>query len=201
MVRDIILMLLVAFMGVEAHAVTADEILTDATGRYQTVKSISAQFSMQDNSGMVSGNIVISGDRFHLETPALKVWYDGRTQWTLVTETNEVNVTEPTVEELQQVNPFAIISAFRNNYKASLLNSTANEYKIQLVPISSSGVTSVILQLNRPTLYPKSVEIHSKNTSPIVINVKNVSEGKSLPIGAFMFNKSQYPEAEIIDLR
>lgn len=194
-------MLLVAFMGVEAHAVTADEILTDATGRYQTVKSISAQFSMQDNSGMVSGNIVISGDRFHLETPALKVWYDGRTQWTLVTETNEVNVTEPTVEELQQVNPFAIISAFRNNYKASLLNSTANEYKIQLVPISSSGVTSVILQLNRPTLYPKSVEIHSKNTSPIVINVKNVSEGKSLPIGAFMFNKSQYPEAEIIDLR
>lgn len=201
MVRDIILMLLIAFMGVEAHAVTADEILTDATGRYQTVKSISAQFSMQDNSGMVSGNIVISGDRFHLETPALKVWYDGRTQWTLVTETNEVNVTEPTVEELQQVNPFAIISAFRNNYKASLLNSTANEYKIQLVPISSSGVTSVILQLNRPTLYPKSVEIHSKNTSPIVINVKNVSEGKSLPIGAFMFNKSQYPEAEIIDLR
>ena len=201
MVRYIILMLLIAFMGVEAHAVTADEILTDATGRYQTIKSISAQFSMQDNSGMVSGNIVISGDRFHLETPALKVWYDGRTQWTLVTETNEVNVTEPTVEELQQVNPFAIISAFRNNYKASLLNSTANEYKIQLVPISSSGVTSVILQLNRPTLYPKSVEIHSKNTSPIVINVKNVSEGKSLPIGAFMFNQSQYPEAEIIDLR
>ena len=201
MVRDIILMLLIAFMGVEAHAVTADEILTDATGRYQTIKSISAQFSMQDNSGMVSGNIVISGDRFHLETPALKVWYDGRTQWTLVTETNEVNITEPTVEELQQVNPFAIISAFRNNYKASLLNSTANEYKIQLVPISSSGVTSVILQLNRPTLYPKSVEIHSKNTSPIVINVKNVSEGKSLPIGAFMFNQSQYPEAEIIDLR
>ena len=201
MVRDIILMLLIAFMGVEAHAVTADEILTDATGRYQTVKSISAQFSMQDNSGMVSGDIVISGDRFHLETPVLKVWYDGRTQWTLVTETNEVNVTEPTVEELQQVNPFAIISAFRNNYKASLLKSTANEYKIQLVPISSSGVTSVILQLNRPTLYPKSVEIHSKNTSPIVINVKNVSEGKSLPIGAFMFNQSQYPEAEIIDLR
>ena len=81
------------------------------------------------------------------------------------------------------------------------MNSTAIVYKIQLVPISSSGVTSVILQLNRPTLYPKSVEIHSKNTSPIVINVKNVSEGKSLPIGAFMFNQSQYPEAEIIDLR
>lgn len=201
MVRDIIIMLLIAFVGVEAHAITADEVLTDATNRYQTVKSISAQFSMQDNSGRVNGIIVISGDRFHLETPSLKVWYDGRTQWTLVTETNEVNVTEPTVEELQQVNPFAIINAFRSNYKASLLKTAVNEYKIQLLPISSSGVTSIMLQLDRPTLYPNVVEIHSKNSSPIVINVKNVSEGKSLPIGSFVFNQSQYPEAEIIDLR
>lgn len=183
-------------------AITANEILNNASEKYQKDGSISAQFTLSGVGNPTEGEIVISGDKFFLSTPQLSIWYNGRTQWTYSADTNEVNITEPTVEELQQVNPFAIINSFRMQYNAILLKSANSLYRIQLIPLKAenTNINKAIVTLNSTTLYPTEIALTiDKNIVTIkTINIKTI---KSASHQTFVFDKKKYPNAEIIDLR
>lgn len=203
LLRHTMLLVAMLFYGMAAHGMTADEILNDAANRYQSHKSITATFTITESGNTVNGTIVVAGDRFNVITPMMTIWYDGRTQWSYSPSVQEVNITEPTVEELQQINPFAIISAFRKNYKATMLSKTANRYCIKLTPLSAdaSNISQTTLTLNTSTLFPTEIHLITDNNNAITISVKDVKIGKSLPISTFTFDAKNYPDAEIVDLR
>ncbi len=202
LLRHTLLIVTMLFYGMATYGMTADEILNDAANRYQSHKSITATFTITESGNSVNGTIVVAGDRFNVKTPMMTIWYDGRTQWTYSPSAQEVNITEPNVEELQQINPFAIISAFRKNYKATMLSKTANRYCIKLTPISAgSDISQTTLTLNASTLFPTEIHLITDNNNAITISVKDVKIGKSLPISAFTFDAKNYPDAEIVDLR
>ena len=51
------------------------------------------------------------------------------------------------------------------------------------------------------TYYPSKIELTIDNNSLVTINVKNVKTGANYPASTFVFDKSKYPHAEIVDLR
>ncbi|MBQ7042831.1 MAG: hypothetical protein IJN66_09030 [Muribaculaceae bacterium] len=198
-----ILLSLFIFLGANnTYAITANEVLTNASEKYQKEGSISAQFTLSGVGNSTDGTIIIAGDKFHLSTPLLSIWYNGRTQWTYSAETNEVNITEPTVEELQQVNPFAIINSFRKQFDATLLKSANNKYRIQLTPLKSvnTSISKAIVTLNVATLYPTEIALTIDNNI-ITININNIKTIKTIHHKTFVFDEKKYPNAEIIDLR
>lgn len=198
----ILLSLVVFFSASDIYAINANEVLTNASEKYQKDGSISAQFTLSGGGNSTDGTITISGDKFHLSTPLLSIWYNGRTQWTYSAETNEVNITEPTVEELQQVNPFAIINSFRMQFNATLLKSANSMYRIQLTPLKSvnTSISKAIVTLNASTLYPNEIALTIDNNI-ITIKTKNIKAIKNVPHKTFVFDEKKYPNAEIVDLR
>lgn len=198
----ILLSLVVFFSASDIYAINANEVLTNASEKYQKDGSISAQFTLSGVGNSTDGTITISGDKFHLSTPLLSIWYNGRTQWTYSAETNEVNITEPTVEELQQVNPFAIINSFRMQFNATLLKSANSMYRIQLTPLKSvnTSISKAIVTLNASTLYPNEIALTIDNNI-ITIKTKNIKAIKNVPHKTFVFDEKKYPNAEIVDLR
>ena len=198
----ILLSLVVFFSASDIYAINANEVLTNASEKYQKDGSISAQFTLSGVGNSTDGTITISGDKFHLSTPLLSIWYNGRTQWTYSAETNEVNITEPTVEELQQVNPFAIINSFRMQFNATLLKSANSMYRIQLTPLKSvnTSISKAIVTLNASTLYPNEIALTIDNNI-ISIKTKNIKAIKAIPHKTFVFDEKKYPNAEIVDLR
>ena len=198
----ILLSLVVFFSASDIYAINANEVLTNASEKYQKDGSISAQFTLSGVGNSTDGTITISGDKFHLSTPLLSIWYNGRTQWTYSAETNEVNITEPTVEELQQVNPFAIINSFRMQFNATLLKSANSMYRIQLTPLKSisTSINKAIVTLNASTLYPNEIALTIDNNI-ITIKTKNIKAIKNVPHKTFVFDEKKYPNAEIVDLR
>ena len=198
----ILLSLVVFFSASDIYAINANEVLTNASEKYQNDGSISAQFTLSGVGNSTDGTITISGDKFHLSTPLLSIWYNGRTQWTYSAETNEVNITEPTVEELQQVNPFAIINSFRMQFNATLLKSANSMYRIQLTPLKSvnTSISKAIVTLNASTLYPNEIALTIDNNI-ITIKTKNIKAIKNVPHKTFVFDEKKYPNAEIVDLR
>ena len=50
----------------------------------------------------------------------MKTWFDGHTQWSYVASADEVNVSEPTQEELQTLNPYAWLSLYKQGYRLKL---------------------------------------------------------------------------------
>ena len=198
----ILLSLVVFFSASDIYAINANEVLTNASEKYQKDGSISAQFTLSGVGNSTDGTITISGDKFHLSTPLLSIWYNGRTQWTYSAETNEVNITEPTVEELQQVNPFAIINSFRMQFNATLLKSANSMYRIQLTPLKSvnTSISKAIVTLNASTLYPNEIALTIDNNI-ITIKTKDIEAIKNVPHKTFVFDEKKYPNAEIVDLR
>lgn len=182
---------------------SADDILNKVASKFQQAKSVTADFKISGSGNASKGKIILSGDKFNIVMSDMLIWYDGRTQWTYSHSTNEVNITEPTPDELQQINPFAIINAFRKAYSAKLINNTTGISSIQLTPLSSHGeaISKIIISINNSTLFPSFIKLTLENKQDITISVTNVIIGKALPLSTFTFSEQNYPNAGIIDLR
>ena len=102
----------------------------------------------------------------------------------------------------QQINPFAIISSFRNNFNAKLLSSAKGIYKIQLTPNKGNkSIKKVELTLNSSTYFPSLIVITAKNNTKATIKVKSIKAGGAQAASTFTFNAKKYPGVEIVDLR
>ena len=183
-------------------AETATSILDRASAKFKGEKSIQAAYTITTEGHKQSGTLTIAGDRFTIASPQISSWYDGKTQWTYSTQTGEVNITEPTPEELQQVNPFAIINSFRKLYKATLVKSPASEKVVRLTSVDpKNDIKSVVLTLNATTLYPTKIDLTMGNRRTVTIQVTSVKAGGQLPVSDFRFNPNKYPGIPVVDLR
>ena len=181
---------------------TAGSILDKAATKIRSAKSISASYTITADGHKQSGEIVVAGNCFAISSPQISSWYDGKTQWTYSTQTGEVNITDPTTEELQQVNPFAIINSFRKLYKAVALKAPATEKKIRLTASNpKNDIKSVVLTLDATTLYPSHIELALTNRRTVSIDVTSVKSGEQLPQSEFRFNPKLYSGVPIVDLR
>ena len=150
--------------SLSSNAKTADEVLSNASKVFSNSKSITASFVMIDNGYSNAGKIVVAGNKFVITTPKLSTWFDGKTQWTYSSSINEVNIGEPTADELQIINPFTIINDFKINYNGTLLESAKDSYKIKLTPKKSNNdIKSVELMVNSSTYLPSLIVIIAKN--------------------------------------
>ncbi|MDE6115431.1 MAG: hypothetical protein K2G49_10275 [Muribaculum sp.] len=185
------------------QAKSASQVMDSAAKKIQSIKSLSATYDMVADGEHMSGTLVMSGDKFHLSSDQIMAWYDGKTQWSYSADTNEVNVIEPTPEELVAINPFVIISSFKKAYTPSLLHSAAGTYKIHLVPKTKKGspITDAVLTLSAKSYLPSNISLTLDTGSKLDIRIKSIKSGTNYPHSTFVFNKKQLPGAVIVDLR
>lgn len=186
-----------------AQAMSASQVMDSAAKKIRSMKSVSATYDMTVDSEHMSGTLVMSADKFHLSSDQIMAWYDGKTQWSYSADTNEVNIIEPTPEELVAINPFVIISSFKKSYKPVLLKSESGTYKIRLTPISPKGaqITEAEITLNAKSFLPSYISITLDSGNKLNIKVKSIKTGVNYPHSTFVFNKKMLPKAEIVDLR
>ena len=100
-----ILLAIVATTASAAKSVTAESILDGLRSRIVGAPSVEAVFTINGGDGPVQGSVILAGSSYTMITPQMRAWFDGRTQWTLINSSKEVNVTEPDRSELMSTNP------------------------------------------------------------------------------------------------
>ena len=198
----LLLILLTATLSSSGANVAAD-IVAKAVNRYQSVPSLTVNFKISSpGTQSSSGTLVTAGDRFHLNMPDMQTWYDGRTQWSYLRAANEVNITEPTVDELAQINPFAMVSAINSMFTPALIKSGQQTQVIRFTPkrANESDIISLTVTFDQSTSWPKTIDILSQQ-GQVTITVTNIKTGSKLPVSTFVYNKKTHPGAEIVDLR
>jgi outer membrane lipoprotein-sorting protein len=123
--------------------------------------------------------------------------FDGRTQWVFVSEYNEVSITEPTKEELQEINPLAMIEYYVSKDKISQSDDGA----INFYPTNpkESEYFRIELRLNKTNL-PSRLVIHQKNGDKITLIFDSLNKTK-VSDDCFVFDVVKYPNVEVNDLR
>lgn len=189
-------------MGVSA-AETAASVLRKCAAKIDAQTSVVASFVISGQDGPVNGEITLAKAAFAMSTPQIKVWYDGRTQWTYLSASGEVSITEPTAAELMESNPFTIFTNFESHYKTRLVKAPAGSKAVELTPLSGSalGIRRAVVTINSATGYPAAVSVTFTNGQEIKAQISKIAPGKKLPASYFRFDNKKYPAAEIIDLR
>ncbi|MDO5571009.1 MAG: LolA-like putative outer membrane lipoprotein chaperone [Bacteroidales bacterium] len=149
-----------------------------------------------------NGELKNKGNKFYLSSPDLKSWFNGKTMWSLMPATEEINISEPSSEEIESINPLSLLRLYKNGYKSHLKKDNSDQSEITLIPDNKDAQwqeLSVIL--NKSTNLPIKIELKDKKDKTIVISFKEIKQSANLKDSDFEFNKSDYPEFEIIDLR
>lgn len=160
----------------------------------------SANFSMTSKKyGNITGNIAIKGNMFHAATSDAIVWYNGKTQWSYLKKTNEVNVNTPTEAQQMRMNPYKFITMYKKGYNMGITDKGSN-YWIHLTAQNKSGaVQEFYICVNKKTYKLSQIRMRqgSEWTDISISNFKT----KKLSNAQFTFNVKDFPNAEVIDLR
>ena len=118
-----------------------------------------------------------------MTTPDMITWYNGETQWSYMKANDEVNVSVPTPEEQQSMNPYTFVNLYKEGYHYQLKETT----------------------LRGKSCYEITLTARNKQKSPhtiiLDISIQQLHTGQSFAATDFEFNPKDYPQAEIIDLR
>ena len=157
-----------------------------------------------DFEGTEKGTIVMKGEKFYLHSGQIQSWYDGKTQWSYVADTEEVNISHPTSEELQSINPYLILMRYKSDfsytYKGEQTRNGAKGHEVVLKPKHGRG-TEIIRVFISKAYQPLAMKVEKNGKTLSEINVTSFRTDQHLEDGMFRFNKTLYPNAEIIDLR
>lgn len=196
-----IILSLIAFAGIKAqNANQARTILDKAASIIGHSGGASANFKIIGSKlGNTSGNIAIKGNKFYANTPKAIVWYDGKTQWTYMRATNEVNISTPKEAKQMSMNPYTFINIYRTGYDMGV-KSIGNNYQVHLIAQNKSrSIQELYILVDKNTYVPNQVKMR-QSVGWITINISNFRTRK-LNDKVFSFNSKDFPTAEIIDLR
>jgi len=181
------------------------ELLTSA--KTSAIKTSFKLISLQKKDPIPqisSGTFTLKGTKFVLEMEAMKVWFDGKTQWAYVHQSNEVSITEPSEKELSETNPMAILSGFKAKsfIRFSTKVKSNQNYCIELTPkTSQKDIQKIEVQVNKSNENLFSIKITNKNGDESVLTLSNYQKGLDINENTFVFNALKYKGVTINDLR
>lgn len=198
----LLILLLATAVRIMAATPTAQQVLDNCNDKIKSSMSLIVTYTLTADGHSTDGQLTISGDRFTISSPDMMSWYDGKTQWTYARQIGEVNIITPTSEELQQINPFAIIRSFSANYTKSIVSENASTTTLMLKPQKSGGdITMAKITVGNSSWLPTHITLGLSNGHNVEIAIKKIDKGGALPSTFFRFNKNKFPGVQVVDLR
>ena len=207
----IILFLLSALPTMAQKEAEAKAVLEKTTQAFKKAGGIEADFTLTPyQHGVaqtsVKGSIQLMDENFRLTTPQMVTWFNGKTQWTYLPANEEVNVSTPTREELESINPLAFLTLYKEGYNYRMgAQSTYKGKSVYEVTLTAEDFdrqwANLTLYIDRTTLLPLYIKLKEAGKDYHVITIDNYRQGMGWKKSHFTFDPKQYPDAEVIDLR
>ena len=198
--KRMLLISLCAICSMVTFAQTAQQVLDKTAAIISRKGGACANFSMSSSKyGSASGSIAIKGNKFNARTPQAIVWFDGKTQWSYMKKTNEVNVSKPTQAQQMSMNPYTFINIYKTGYNMSM-KTIGKNYEVHLIAHNQKrSIAEMYITINKESYVPSLVKMRQGNNWS-TITISNF-QAKNIPNSTFVFKSKDFPSAEIVDLR
>ena len=190
----------------------AKAVLEKTAGAFKKAGGVRADFTLKAlNDGRLEGRengvIQLKGEKFMLKTSETTTWFDGKTQWSYMVRNDEVNVSTPTQEELQQINPYTFLYMYQKGFSYKLgTTKTFRGKAVWEVVLTARDkkqeLERITLFVTKDTYEPLYILLQQRGQQTRnEITVTSYQTGQNYTDRVFTFDKKQYPNAEVIDLR
>jgi outer membrane lipoprotein-sorting protein len=189
---------------------SSDDILKEVSEKTKAFSSIRISFTynMDNPSAKVheseTGTLLVKGDAYRLDIAGQKVICDGKTVWTYIAESKEVQIN--TVEENENVlTPTRLLTSYSKDYKSKLTGEVSKDgraqYIIELKPNADKSFTLVELNVDKELYRITRIGIHDKSGNTFSYIVNKFEPNVPVNDSDFSFNAKDYPGVEVIDMR
>ena len=191
------------------------KILDEVAAKFKNYPCVQIDFSMtvaqlQNDSEIThKGKIWLKSDKYKLEIPENTLYFDGTKLYHYMSDVKEVNVSRPDMddnEELQMFNPKTFFNFSSKNFKSDLVKESTQygrrvmEINLYPVDIKSSGYSRIGLYVEKGTSQIVYLKAVMKNGTRYTLTFSPYNILKALPDAFFIFNASEHPGVEVIDL-
>ena len=156
----------------------------------------------------LTGILEMKGSRYKLSFKGQTIICDGKTQWTYIKESNEVQVNNaPDPNATDNINPVNVFTLYEKGYKYKYEGEeTIGGVKadvINLYPLDpeKKSFHTIRLTIDKAKKQIISVKIMNKNGTFNTLTVKGFTVNTDMPDSMFTFNKADYKGVEVVDLR
>lgn len=152
------------------------------------------------------GEAMIKGNKFMLSTSTMDTWFNGQTQWVLMKDIQEVNISNPTSEEIASISPTVLLSMYKTGFVLKApVSKTINgksAYVINMTPTASNKeFKAVSVAIDKASNSLLQMNITMSNGMKNKIDISNYNTNYKFSDAEFNFDKSKHSGVEIVDLR
>ncbi len=153
------------------------------------------------------GSFIVSKERFILDLPETKTWFDGTTLWTLMKQHLEVNVSTPSPQEAASMHPATLIGMYQHGFDH---HYKGQEDKLQTklaqhIELTTSNpqapFSQIDLWIDPATDFPVQIDLKMPNNQKQTIIFSQINYDNDRKNTNFTFPESEYTDVDIIDLR
>ena len=156
-----------------------------------------------DFTGSENGYLIMKGEKFYLNNQSIQSWYDGKTQWSYLTDNEEVNISSPTKEEIQAISPYHLLKRYKSDYTYIYIGQSKRKGKLvhEINLTSKSDIINDIKLIISDDNKPVAILFYRNNKLMSELNITSLQTDSKIDDKLFRFDKTKYPQVEIIDLR
>jgi outer membrane lipoprotein-sorting protein len=188
----------------------SNEILNRLTAKTEAYKTIKAEFSYimkNADAGIdekTEGTLFVKGDKYRLLIAGQVVICDGSTTWTYIKDADEVQINSVENSE-ESITPNKLLTSYNKDYKSKFVKegfqygTTVNI--IDLTPIEGKTYSSVRVIIDKAKDQLLDITIFDKNGSTYSYIINKFEPDIAVSDSQFTFNKTEFPNADIVDMR
>lgn len=205
--RKHFLLIIIALLTFGVKAQDAETMFKSAVDKLKSYDNIEIEFDY--NMINVGAGIYetmesagfLQGDAFKLFIMGQVIICDGTTTWTYNSDAEEVMITDVDKED-GNGSPLSIIESYYDNITAKIVDEAGIIKKIEVKSLmSNDNFKKIIVTIDTNTLNIKDVHVFDNDDNEFVYVIKKFVTNQKLPADFFTFKESDFPDAEIIDMR
>ena len=208
--KKLFFLVIIAALNMAAFALSdkkASAILDEVSVKTKAYKTIKIEFTYSmDNAKQkihdkFKGTLLSKGDKYKLTAAGQDVISDGKTVWTYLKDTKEVQINN-VGEDDDSFTPTKLLSGYSKDFKSKFIEEKGNEQYIELYPLKKGkSFTKVQLIIDKSKKQISRFVIYDRNGSTFTYLVDKFVTDQPIADNVFTFNKAEHPGVEINDMR
>jgi len=212
--RKTILLSLLVLLNLISFAqkdVEAEKILVKVSETYKSYNSFRIKFNLtienveeQINETSV-GVADINGVKYKVDIMGAETYFDGKTRYTFLKDSEEVNISEPEDDDSELANPAKVFDLYKNGFDYSLVKvykrSGIDVAEIVLIPKEERDYSKVILIIDNKTFNVVSFTSVGKDGNNLVLKMSKLETNQNFDDSHFVFDIKANPNVEVVDMR
>lgn len=148
------------------------------------------------------GTMKLNDRKYVLDMENMKVWCDGKTQWSYMKDIDEVYITHADSDEAQNLSPLYIMEMYKNNCSLAMTQMGNGALLVTMTMADvEAEVNRLELFVDEGTSRLTGMFVYMPGQGCVEVQLDNYVPGCKFADKAYVCPVDRFPTAEIVDMR